>query len=867
MTVLVTGKEEIHQKIVQQREETLTYIRKKAIEGEDGDKLTRFLSQSQDKILKTLLPETPPPLPWCLCAVGGYGREELYPYSDLDLLFLYSHGKPNHLKNFVETLLYPLWDLKYRVGHAIRTPEECIDLGRKDLTIATSLLDMRYIAGVPEFFSTSRKKILHDLFYTRKKEFVQGKLQELKRRREKYGDTAFLLEPDIKESPGGLRDIQTVHWIGKVIFGAEELRDLYRKGILDPSILKPLEEGSSHLKRWRVLLHLLANGSENRITFEYQDELAKLLHISEGIDEIPAERFMKQYYEITRTIAHLIDTALERIYFYLSPPAFSFPFFRKIPLPGDFYIYRGELYGSISGLKQHPHRIIEAFILKAKHRVRFSYELSRGLEENAHLLTRLSPEEKALSARWFREIFSFEDQAYETLREMNEWKVLGYFLPPFRHIYCRVQRDTYHVFTVDQHLLTALKVFYDLRKRRYEEEEPEITSFALQTDDIEILTFGILFHDIGKGYRTDHTEKGVEIFREIGSTLSLPQEKTDEIAFLIKNHLLLTHTIGRRDITDIRVLEELKEIVGTTKRLQNLLILTFCDLKGVNPDVWNDWKRDLLLRLYEEIRILLEHGDLFQIREERVKARKEKIIQTIQTSSPKSISSLYSFLNGLPNEFFLRHNEEEALWIFEVFYQAEREGIGISYRRGPSSLYWVTIVAHDRPGLFSLQAGAFFTGHFSILEAEGYVVKGSSLALNLFLVEPPDPIFFEIPEKKERFYTLVKQIVEGKEKPREPESLPKPRPLSRRRIRVTANTELSSDYTVFEVFCWDKPGLLYQLSRIFFENNCTIHLARIHTEGKRVTDIFYVQEISGSPLSQEKIQRLTNQLLLVAETT
>lgn len=807
-------------------------------------------------------------LPMAMCAVGGYGRQEQHPLSDVDLLFLHREKNITTVVTLAETILYRLWDLGFSVGHAVRTVEESLQLAERDLTIRTSLLDIRFLGGDEELFLGGKRTLMQSLFFQRPRQFVEAKLEELKARRNRYGDTAFLLEPNLKESPGALRDLHTVFWVGKAIFKIDELRDLYRIGILERKVVDLFERAQDELLFLRTLVHLYnmrQRARGDRLTLELQDEIAAFLGYKDSPVELAAERLMRDYYEITRGVRRAVDAALKKMLQEVRPRSFHAMFSRKRPVAPGFHIYQGELHARLGEFDQHPHRLIEAFALKARYRVPFSYDLARTLEDKGAGLRMLSQEERLYAANWFKELFTYESHVAEVLSEMNEFKVLGEFLPPFRHIYSRVQRDTYHTYTVDQHLLFSLKHFYELRQKKRESEAPELTALALSIGKPFLLALGILTHDIGKGYGVDHTLKGEELVGLIGEKLFLSQEEIEDLKFLVRNHLLLTHTMQRRDIADSQVLKDLAGIIPDGEHLKMLLLLTYCDLLSVGPQIWNEWKQTLLLQLYEDLRVVLEQGDIAGIQTQRI-ARNREILRQELLHHDQTLRAV-RFLEALPPSFFLRHKGELGVLAIRCIEKVEEEGFGIEVAPGPGGMSWVLMAARDRPGLLSLEAGTLFTGGFSIMEAEGYVLKGEGIALNLFLVVHPDPLFFSIPERKEGFLKLAREIEGGERTLAPPPALPSVRPRSRRRIRVQANDTLSQDYTVIEVFCWDRPGLLYQLTEALYRCGCTIHLARIHTEGQRVSDTFYVQDAYGRRLSPEHRSKVMDELLKIARTT
>lgn len=787
--------------------------------------------------------------PFAVCAVGGYGRAELYPHSDIDLLFLYPWKAAPQIESLAESVLYLLWDLGFRVGHASRSPDECIRLGREDTTIRSNLLDIRFIVGDRNFYASTLSRLESELLHRNIRSYVSAKIDEMRSRRARFGQSAYLLEPNIKEGPGGLRDLQTVYWLSRTAFRAKRFHELFQLGLMEQADTDLLTSSHERLAKIRIGLHLYAQQAGNRLTFDLQEKIARDFGYEDTTAELASEAFMRSFYELTRETAQVVDFAADVIDERLRNTTSSFWFQRKRSLGDGFYVYRNRIYGTASQLRTSPPLLLHAFRLAQVHDLPLSHDLKKELQRNAGLLTSLSDDQLAICAATFRDILRTPKNLYPLLMSMNELGVLRAYLPQFEHLYCRIQHDTYHIYTADVHLLVCLKVLTELLEGAYEDTEPEVSAVAASIHDRLTLTAAVLLHDIGKGYNEDHSVKGAELVVEMAERLGLDSAQTRRVALLVRRHLMMSHTAQRRDLSDAQVIREFAAALDSTETLDMLLVLTFCDQHGVGPNVWTPWKRELLLQLYNDAKRVLEREDIQGVYKHRIRAAKQRLRKKLDDGGPL----LDEFLAQMPPRFFVRHDDHMAQVVFDAYKEGREKGVAMQTVEVPDIGTYVILSEPDRPGLFAFHAGLFRMADMSIVDAEGFVLPKSGWVLNLFLVNPADPLFFKDRERALRFrrkvlrhmrsktHTVVAQVRRSQ--------LDTRRPRSRRRARVRVDQNLSNQFTVFEVRGWDRMGLLHDLATVLYEHGCQIFLARIHTEGQRVSDSFYVQDLEGRKLS------------------
>ncbi|MBM3573110.1 MAG: [protein-PII] uridylyltransferase, partial [Alphaproteobacteria bacterium] len=557
-----------------------------------------------------------------IVAVGGYGRGELVPFSDVDLLFLLPYKQTPIGEQIVEDMLYLLWDMGLKVGHATRSIEECVRQARADLTVRTALLECRFIWGEQSLYTELRRRFLKEIVAQSAQEFVQAKLEEAEKRRVKLGDSRYLVEPNIKEGKGGLRDLHKLFWIAKYVYRTDSVDELVAKKVLSAAEARRFAKAQEFLWCLRCHLHYLTGRAEERLTFDVQPEIGRRMGYTDHAGARGVERFMKHYYlvakdvgDLTRIFCAAIETAHKR------KPLIGLP---KLGLRWHriegFAVDGGRLTVVDDGdFRKDLVNFLRLFHAAHQHGLDIHPHALRLVTQNLHLIDgrlRANPE----ANRLFLEILAAETNSEKSLRRMNEAGVFGRFLPDFGRVVAQMQFDMYHVFTVDEHTIFALGILHRIELGELKEDHPLSTDVIHKVQSRRALYVALLLHDIAKGRGGDHSEIGADIARKVGPRLGLSAEETETAAWLVRHHLLMSNTAFKRDVNDPKTIEDFVKSVQSPERLRLLLILTVADIRAVGPNVWNNWKAALLRELYYRAEELLSGTIVAGARARRIAA-------------------------------------------------------------------------------------------------------------------------------------------------------------------------------------------------------------------------------------------------------
>lgn len=778
-------------------------------------------------------------------AQGGYGRGELNPYSDIDILFLYGWRAGASVEAAAERILYPLWDAGLTVGHAARTVSECARRARRDHVIRTALVDARYVCGDPGLYRDLERTVRRQFGGGAGDRFVETKVGEHGRRRRRHGESVFLLEPDVKEGQGGLRDIHAAMWVARVKCGAVEIHDLPGTGLLDPGDAETLARSRDFLWRTRNELHFLAGRRQDRLTFESQEQAARGLGFHEAGRLSEVETFMRSYYlhaeEVSRLSSLVIHRAVDHD-----------PSRRKRPRPGrelrpGVRVAGGTL--AVAPGNAGPEELLDIFADLQRHR------LDLGQDSREAVRTRVEALGGSLSGleapnRRFLDILRGNDRIYETLLELHCTGVLDALVPEFARVRCMALHDLYHIYTVDQHLMRAVKEFERLRSGEFEDSLPRLSQLAREVQKPEILILGILFHDIGKGQGGGHSELGRAMALEAAARMGLNVDEQETLAFLVLHHLTLTGTAFRRDIRDEKTVRDLADAVGAAENLKALYLLTYADMKAVGPEVWNDWKAALLEELFHRALETLEErekGESAQPDRER-KARRiqERLMERLGTDHPPE-EVRREFIDAMPVRYFLNTPEEAMPLHYRLLRRLGDEPFLSSVLHHPARGHSeVAVCAHDQPGLFASIAGVFAAMGLDVLSARIHTRRDGRI-LDVFRISHQGKAEVVMdPDKWSRMERTLERVLKGRVDVadlvgRSLPSLPQ-RPRGKRPTLVQWDNRASDDFTIVEVYTQDRAGVLftitYWLSRLGF----SIHLAKISTDVDRVADVFYVTD-------------------------
>ena len=800
-------------------------------------------------------------------AVGGYGRAEMAPHSDVDLLFLTPWKTTPWAESVVESVLYMLWDLRLKVGHATRSLKDCLRLAREDMTIRTALLEKRFITGDIALSDTLRRDLRAELFAGTAAEFIEAKLAERADRHRKQGGQRYVLEPNVKEGKGGLRDLQTLYWIGKYLHGTESAAGLVHHGLFSPEEYYRFRQAETFLWAVRCHLHDIAGRAMDQLTFDLQVEVADRMGYADTEGRRAVEYFMQDYFRHATRVGELTRiflTALEARHV------------KKAPLLEGLFARRRKVR---AGYKVLHNRLTvadpDAFVADKLNLLRlFEEGLRTGLlihpdamrlvTANLHLIDddmRTDPE----AQRIFLDLMLKHGNPERALRRMNELGVLSAFVPEFEPIVAMMQFNVYHHYTVDEHTIQCISVLDQIERGELVEELP-ISSTILQGGvNRKVLYVALLLHDIGKGRPEDHSVLGALIARRVAPRLGLTPEESEAVEWLVRHHLLMSDVAQKRDIADPRTVRDFARMVGSRKRLDLLTVMTVCDIRGVGPTTWNNWKAMLLRRLYRDTAEALDNGleaVSRSMREDEAKRALREALPDWPRAALKAETDRHygPYWQGLPTET-------------HVVFARLLNGIGPGEVRidlHPEDTRDATraaFVLEDHPGIFSRLAGALALVGANVVDARTYTSK-DGYATAVFWVQDADGHPYEVarlPRLRSMIEKTLKGEVVAREALKDRDKVKKRERAFRFPTTITFDNEGSDIYTIIEVDTRDRPGLLYDLTRTLAGANIYIASAVIATFGAQVVDTFYVKDMFGLKLhtkaKQESLERKLRQAI------
>jgi len=791
-----------------------------------------------------------PSLSVCLIAVGGYGRAELAPHSDIDLLLLYSASKKEDLPPLVEKILYPLWDLGLDVSCSSRSITECLKMAQSDLHIKTGLIDGRYLDGEYEFFRNFyllfTKKVLHRKI----RRFAEALAKDLYLRHQKYEDPAYALEPNIKEGEGGLRDFQIGRWLIRAKYKTDRW-----DSILFPDHSRMLDKSLEFLWAVRNQLHLLSKRRQDDLTFELQEKIAPMLDFSYGSEGI--EEMMRQYHLSTQRISNFVQDILERGLY--EPSWFKkvfFPFQRK-KIDENFEIAHGELHllDPVT-FKRDPAQLMILFEHCQTYETKMDFRIEEGVMEALPFIDdRFRHSEKVNQT--FLSILRKGEGVDTLLRKMHELGFLSRYIPEFSEVEGKVHYDLYHVHPVDIHSILAVEELGKLRDSFYQKEYPLLTSLIREIEKPEILFLTTFLHDIGKGMEGNHSLMGAEISMRIGNRMGLSAEERELIGFLVSHHLLMVEIAFRRDLHDEQVILRFANEIKNINQLKMLYLLTFADIKAVGPEAWTSWKNTLLVELFLKTSHFFERDAItgpFLKRDEMIKKLRESL----------SAEIISEYAEHLPDRYLSCYSVEEIAHHIEMARSVEKEFLLVEWEIEKEAHAKVTVCTKDRYGLFSKMTGSMFLNRLNILEAQIHTWE-NGIALDTFWVED---VAKDIERRLQQFRKDLKEILSGNvplkdflSKRNESNGI-KQKVIPRVSGEVKINNQDSDFYTIVEVIGEDRLGILYEVTQALTDHGCDIHFARISTLGNRIVDVFYIQDEWGEKIvERQKIEHLEQTLL------
>ncbi|QYK41191.1 MAG: [protein-PII] uridylyltransferase [Paracoccaceae bacterium] len=804
-------------------------------------------------------------------AVGGYGRAEMAPHSDVDLLFLTPWKITPWAESVIETMLYILWDLKLKVGHASRTVKDCIRLGRDDITIRTALLEHRFLSGYRPLADELDDRLWSDLFRNTGPQFIEAKLAERADRHKRQGGQRYMLEPNVKEGKGGLRDLQTLYWIGKYLHRVPFAAGLVDAGLFARDEYETFRRAEDFLWAVRCHLHYIAGRAMDQLTFDAQVEVAARMGYRDTGGRRAVEHFMQDYFRHATRVGELTRiflTGLEARH--VKPEA--------------------RLESAIAGLLRRPRKVAAgyrllhgridvadpgAFLSDKLNLLRlFDEGLRTGylihpnamrlVAANLHLIDDAMRADPA-AADIFLGLMLKHGNPERALRRMNELGVLSAFLPEFEPVVAMMQFNVYHHYTVDEHIIQTISVLDQIERGELVEELPVASGILKAGVNRRVLYVALLLHDIGKGRPEDHSILGAQLARRICPRLGLDPEESETVEWLVRHHLLMSDMAQKRDLSDPRTLRDFAKAVKTRRRLDLLTVLTVCDIRGVGPTTWNNWKAMLLRKLYRDTAAALEGGLEAVNRVNREDEAKGLLRPRLSGWSPAEIEAELArhyapYWQGLPTE-----TQEVFARLLRGIGDAE---IRIDLHPDPDrDATRAAFALADHPGIFSRLAGALTLAGANVVDARTYTSK-DGYATAVFWVQDADGHPYE-DSRLPRLRTVIARTLKGEVVPREA-FRDKDRMKKRERefrfpTHIIFDNDGSDIYTIIEVDTRDRPGLLYDLTRTLANNNIYIASAVIATYGAQVVDTFYVKDMFGLKLharsKQEALERKLRQAI------
>ncbi|GGF03697.1 [protein-PII] uridylyltransferase [Stappia taiwanensis] len=795
-------------------------------------------------------------------AVGGYGRGTLAPGSDVDLLFLLPYKQTPWGEQVVEYILYMLWDLGLKVGHATRNVEECLRLSRSDMTIRTAVLEARFIWGDKALFADMVRRFDTEVVAGSGPEFIAAKLAERDERHRRQGTSRYLVEPNVKEGKGGLRDLNTLFWISKYFYRVRSGAGLIKAGVFSRADYQRFKKGEDFLWAVRCHLHFLTGRAEERLSFDVQREIAVRLGYTQHPGMKDVERFMKHYFLVAKDVGDLTRifcAALEEQHAKAPQPLsrligqLTGRNRRRRLVKGfpEFVIDNGRLnLASESAFEKDPVNLIRLFALAERHSAMLHPEMLKRVRRSLKLIGPKMREDPEAN-RLFLQVLTSRSDPETLLRKMNETGVLGRFLPDFGKVVAMMQFSMYHHYTVDEHLIRSIGVLGEIERGEAGDDHPLATDLIRTIQNRKVLFVAMLLHDIAKGRPEDHSIAGARIARRLCRRLGLSASETDTVAWLVEHHLDMSTIAQSRDLSDRKTIEDFARVVQSLERLKLLLIFTVADIRAVGPNVFNGWKGQLLRTLYYETEPLLSGGHSQAPHSQRVAAAKAELAEALASWEPEAREA---YLERHYPAYWLRVPLERKLADAQMIREADAAATGFASRvvaHAFEEVTEITVLAADHPKLLSTIAGACFVAGANIVDAQ-IDTTTDGYALDTIFISRELPRDDDELRRGERICTLIEKALRGQE--RLPDSVAR-KAAARGRMKafrieaeVLVNNSWSNRHTVLEVSGLDRPGLLFDLTRAISGLNLNINSAHIATFGERVVDVFYVTDLTGQKI-------------------
>ena len=782
-----------------------------------------------------------------LIAVGGYGRGEMAPYSDVDLLFAVPYKMTGWAESIIESILYILWDLKLKVGHASRTVKDCMRLAREDFTIRTSLVEMRYILGAEEVFESLRDQLRENLFKDSAGDFTEAKLIERADRHRKQGGQRYVVEPNVKEGKGGLRDLQSLFWIEKYVNGVFQARQLVEAGVFTIEEYSTFRSAEDFLWAVRCHLHLITKRAMDQLTFDLQVEVADRMGYKDKSGRRAVEHFMQAYFRHATKVGELTRiflTAMEAAHV-KTIPALGNLLKRKPKVRAGYHIVQNRLAIANTALfLQDELNLLRLFEEGLRTKLLIHPDAMRLVAANLHRID-IRMRNSGEAVRIFCDLLLKHGNPERSLRRMNELGVLSAFIPEFEPIVAMMQFNMYHSYTVDEHTIQTISHLAAIERRELEEELPVVSAILEGGLNRKVLYVALLLHDIGKGRSADHSVLGAKIARDVAPRLGLKSLEVETVEWLVRHHLLMSDMAQKRDIADPRTVRDFAKAVQSVKRLDLLTVLTVCDISGVGPGVWNNWKAVLIRALYRQTRKALETGLEDLNRENRGTEAKKNLRASlpewpkgdVRRETNRHYPPYWQGLHVTAHVIFadLLRDIPEGSIRMDLQPDEDRDATRICFAMA------------NHPGAFSRITGALALSRANIVDARTFTSK-DGFATAVFWVQDSDGHPYE-EARLGRLQTLIEETLHGKVVARDEiksrDKIKKRERAFRVPTSISFDNQGSEIYTIIEVDTRDRLGLLYDLTRTLANANVNISSAVIATYGEQVVDVFYVKDMFG----------------------
>ena len=806
-----------------------------------------FISQRYNKLPEDKKKGT------ALVAMGGYGRQEHFPFSDVDLMVLYSPEAEEAVPAVSDAVFYPLWDAGLDVGHGVRTVQDCLEDALNDFFLQVALIDARFICGSRPLFDKLVHTYHDEFIEGRRREFAQAMMDHREERHRRFGDHAYLLEPNIKESRGGLRDIQAAMWTSSVLYGIRGIEGLVDAGLISENEGNSLKDAHDTLIRIRNRLHYVSGRKNDRLYFEYQEEIAKAFRHYDSKALLGVERFMGEVYACMDTVAVITDLFFEHV---------QDTFHRGQMEPATELEPGIELVGtkihvaSAGILEEKPFLLMKVFELAAANSASLHYRSKRIIAECAHLASSDKFRKSRRVAASFLHILEQENSDGELLQCMLETGLLKSYLPEFEHISALAQHDVYHINTVDRHVIqTVTELKHVLREEK---------QLAAGINEQTLLLAGLL-HDIGKGMGGRHAEKGAEIAKKIALRIGMSQQDADTVSFLVRNHLFLIDIALRRDLEDETLILKCARRIQDAERLRMLVLLTMADSRATGPNVWNEWKAALLLELYHKTAHLLEQSELIDPgRAQAVEWMQEKIIEKLGEEGGEVVTNL-------PEDYLLSFTPEAVVHHLELIKILPRYDHKVMLMPEDRGSYWsILVVAQDRTGLLARIFGILALNNMQVMNAQIFTLP-HGVAIDTIDVRSVSGQTFDSIDwnevQRQLGLALCQRLSLNHRLAAKFRAASKSTKTSSKPIRAVIDNESSDFFSIIEVFAEDTPGLLYKVTSTLADLGINIFKAKIATSADQAVDVFYVLDRYGDKIHDtEYVNEIRDALPYAAES-